>query len=234
MVTALAFLLSTAHGFEVRTDELGQALQWQRTTIRYQVNPSGNHGLSKAAVDTLISAASREWTSPVQDSLHFSHDGSTSIQRANHEDGVNVIYFQDEWTQDPSLLAVTYLWSTTNGEVIGFDMALNAEHHQWSTDGREDANDLLNTLSHEFGHVLGIDHSPVIELATMYPTSPLGEVLKRDLFEDDIDAVTHLYAHSENVDAVAAGCSGTGFNPNTLAIWLSIPLIAIRRRTSTA
>ncbi len=233
MFTLFAFVVSTAHGFEVRTDEFGKALQWQRTTIRYQVNPTGDHGLSKAAVDTLISAASRAWTSPVQDKLQFSHDGATTIRRANHDDGVNVIYFEDEWTQDPGLLAVTYLWSNTNGEVLGFDMALNAEHHQWSTDGREDANDLLNTLSHEFGHVLGIDHSPVVELATMYPTSPLGEVLKRDLFDDDIDAVIHLYAHSENAEAVAAGCSGTGFNPNTLAIWLSIPLIAIRRRTST-
>jgi hypothetical protein len=46
MVTLFAFLLSTAHGFEVRSDEFGQALQWQRTTIRYQVNSAGNHGLS--------------------------------------------------------------------------------------------------------------------------------------------------------------------------------------------
>ena len=167
MVTLFAFLLSTAHGYEIRTDELGQTLQWRRSTIRYQVNPSGSHGLSDAAVDTLISAASREWTSPVQNNLKLSHDGTTAIRRANHEDGVNVIYFEDEWTQDPGLLAVTYLWSTMDGEVIGFDMALNAEHHQWSTDGSDDANDLLNTLSHEFGHALGIDHSPVVELATM-------------------------------------------------------------------
>jgi len=232
MVTLFAFLLSTAHGFEVRTDEFGQALQWQRSTIRFQVNPAGAHGLSEDAVDTLISAASRAWTTPVQDHLNFSHDGTTTIGRANFDDGVNAVYFENEWSQDPSLLAVTYLWSNTDGEIIGFDMALNAEHHQWSIDGREDANDLLNTLAHEFGHALGIDHSPVLELATMYPSSPLGEILKRDLYDDDVDAVTHLYAHSKNVDAVSAGSSGTGFNPNTLAIWLSIPLIAIRRQTS--
>ena len=114
MVTLFAFLLGTAHGFEVRTDEFGQALQWQRSTIRFQINPSGEHGLSEAAVDTLISAASRAWTTPVQDHLNFSHDGITTIDRANFDDGVNAIYFENEWTQDPSLLAVTYPVSYTH------------------------------------------------------------------------------------------------------------------------
>jgi hypothetical protein len=229
MITLFAFLLSTAHGFEIRTDEFGQPVKWQRKTIRYQVNPEGNHGLSKAAVNTMISAATRAWTAHVPGSLRFSHEGTTNIRRINHEDGANVIYFEDEWDQDPGLLALTYLWSATDGEVIGFDMAINAEHHQWSIDGRESANDLLNTLSHEFGHALAIDHSPFMELATMYPTSPMGEILKRDLWDDDINAVIHLYANFEDAGAVAAGCSAAGFNPNTLAIWLSIPLIAIHR-----
>ena len=234
MLPLIAMLLNPALGFEVRRDSLGQALQWKRHTIRYKVNPSGDHGLSDSAVETLISAATREWTNPVSGQLAFAHDGNTNLDGADHADNTNVIYFEDNWDEDPALLAVTYLWSTTNGEVIGFDMALNAEHHQWTIDGSPEANDLLNTLSHEFGHALGIDHSPEIELATMYPSSPPGEVTKRDLHIDDVDAVVHLYADADHAEETqAVGCSTAAHSPHNLLLWLCLPLIATRRRMDT-
>lgn len=235
MLTLLPFLIPTAAAFEVRTDELGQTVQWRRHTIRYQFNPDGDHGLSAAAVETLISAATREWTNPVSGKLAFSNEGTTEIRSARHDDDANVIYFEDQWKEDPSLLAVTYLWSTTDGELIGFDMALNAEHHQWSIDGSPEANDLLNTLSHEFGHALGVEHSPVVELATMYPSAPVGEVQKRDLHGDDIDAVVHLYDRIDSADAEAsAGCSTQPRTPRSALGWFCIPLLAFLRRMDTA
>jgi hypothetical protein len=42
------------------------------------------------------------------------------------------------------------------------------------------ANDVQNTVTHEFGHVLGLDHSPD-PTSTMYATEPLGETSKRIL-----------------------------------------------------
>lgn len=235
MFTLLPLFLQSALAFEVRTDDLGQTVQWRRHTIRYRFNPEGDHGLSSAAVETLISAATREWTNPVSGNLAFSNEGPTEIRTARHDDNANVIYFEDEWKEDPSLLAVTYLWSTTDGELIGFDMALNAEHHQWSIDGSPEANDLLNTLSHEFGHALGVEHSPVVERATMYPSSPVGEVQKRDLHGDDIDAVVHLYANGSDAGSEAsAGCSTNPSSPRSALGWLCITLLAFIRRTDIA
>ena len=232
MVMILALLALPAHAFEVRTDELGQEVHWRRHTIHYRVNPEGDHGLSTAAVDTLIGAATRAWTDPVSGNLAFANSGKTAIRTARHDDNANVIYFEDEWKEDPGLLAVTYLWSTADGELIGFDMALNSEHHEWSIDGSPEANDLLNTLSHEFGHALGIEHSPVVEMATMYPSSPLGETTKRDLHTDDIDAVEHLYARAQHTDdPAAAGCTTASPRSLTGLLWLGFPLLAILRRT---
>jgi hypothetical protein len=202
--------------------------------VRYTVNPDGDHGLSEVAVDTLISAAICGWTDLVSGNLKFVHGGTTFIVGVSYIDDVNVIYFEDNWTEAPGLLAVTYLWSTTDGEIIGFDMALNSEHHSWSIDGSPQANDLLNTLSHEFGHALGVDHSPVVELATMYPTSPPGEVTKRDLHDDDVDAIVHLYAAADHAEeSPPAACSTAGTQSHGLALWLCLPLIAIRRRLDT-
>ena len=149
----------------------------------------------------------------------------------SYDDGVNAIFFDEDWTEDPALLGLTYVWSTAQGDIVGFDMAINSDDHAWSTDGRADSNDLLNTMSHEFGHALGVDHSPSIEVATMYPASTLGEVLKRDLDDDDVEAILYLYAESDNAaEEMNAGCStvsGKSLGPYWMAL---LPLIALRRR----
>ena len=207
MLTVLTMLTMPAHAWEGRTDAMGQQLRWPGGPIAYQVNVTGKHGLSATAIDSLISAATRSWTDPVSGNLSFDNDGKTSIRTASHADGVNAIYFEDDWTLDPELLAITYIWSNTEGDILGFDMALNSQDHEWAIDGSPQANDLLNTLSHEFGHALGVDHSPSESLATMYATSPPGEVLKRDLHGDDVSAITHLYAHADQAEEDAAGCS---------------------------
>ena len=237
MFTLFAMMVLPAHAWEGRKDAMGQQLRWTGSQITYAVNPKGSHGLSDTAIDTLVSAATRSWTDPVSGKLRFSNNGKTSIKTASHTDRVNAIFFEDDWSQDPSLLAVTYIWSNTEGEIIGFDMALNSEHHDWAIDGSPEANDLLNTLSHEFGHALGIDHSPIEALATMYATSPPGELLKRDLHDDDIDAVSHLYAHADQAEDDAAGCTTTGVSTLAgqtspyLLSFLSL-LVACRRTRS--
>lgn len=231
MLALLAIFAADALAWEGRTDDLGQQLQWAQHTIPFKINPRGDHGLSDSAINTLVAAATRGWTHPVSGSLRFDHDGSTALNRASHEDGVNLIYFEEEWTQDPELLAVTYIWSNTDGKIIGFDMALNADDHTWAVDGSEGANDLLNTLSHEFGHALGIDHSPVETLATMYPSSPPGETIKRDLHTDDVEAVSYLYANAVSAEEDPASCSTVGRSGLPHVVLLIIPLFAFIRRS---
>ena len=205
MMFLFAFLCSTATAWEIRLDDAGQEMRWRSQEVSYSVNAKGALGLSHAAVETLVAAATRNWSTPLQGKLVFNQNGNTDIKQAAHNDSVNVIYFDDAWTHDPSLLALTYVWSNPHGEIIGFDLAVNATDHDWATDGRSDANDLLNTLSHEIGHALGIDHSPDIELATMYPSSPAGETQKRDLHEDDVAAAQYLYVNEPSPEAT--GCA---------------------------
>ena len=87
-----------------------------------------------------------------------------------------------------SIIEIIYN-STQN---IHFDIEINSDHHAWATDGRADAYDLANAITHEFGHSLGLDHSDDPE-ATMAPTVPMGEIQKRDINADDLDGFDHLY-----------------------------------------
>lgn len=52
--------------------------------------------------------------------------------------------------------------------------------------------DIRNTVTHEMGHVLGFDHVADIE-ATMFPSAPDGELIKRTLADDDIAALCDTY-----------------------------------------
>jgi MYXO-CTERM domain-containing protein len=53
-----------------------------------------------------------------------------------------------------------------------------------------------NTVTHEVGHFLGLDHTP-IEAATMFATAPRGETAKRDLHQDDIDGLCAIYPQGQ-------------------------------------
>ncbi|MGB0637686.1 MAG: matrixin family metalloprotease, partial [Myxococcota bacterium] len=160
----LAIAAPDAHAWQVRVNDHGYELKWETTTIDYAINYAGNHGLTEVAIDSMIAGAARSWGTSIKNGMQFSHTGSTSIQGVSYDDGVNAIFFDEEWTEDPALLGLTYVWSTSHGEIVGFDMAINSDDHSWSTDGRADSNDLLNTMSHEFGHALGVDHSPSVEV----------------------------------------------------------------------
>src|SRR5262249_37990000 len=52
--------------------------------------------------------------------------------------------------------------------------------------------DVQNTVTHESGHSIGLDHTPDPN-ATMFATAPEGETSKRTLGADDIQAVCHIY-----------------------------------------
>ncbi len=225
----LALTAPDAHAWQVRNNEQGLELSWRNRTISYQVDPANDQDLSEAAVESMIAAGTRNWTTPVGDGLAFVNEGRAG-GKIDPYDGKNIIHFEDHWAHDPSLVGLTFVWSRADGEIIGFDMALNTQDHDWSVDGADGKNDLLNTLSHEFGHAIGVDHSPEVEAATMYPSTFPGELSKRDLDRDDEHAVQYLYeGPAAEASAVQTGCATAGVAPTTAA-WLIAWCILLGRR----
>ncbi len=72
--------------------------------------------------------------------------------------------------------------------------------------------DVQNTMTHEAGHFLGFGHTPVAG-ATMNPTTVAGDLGKRTLHPDDVEAVCTVYPAQPPQDAgpvhveVAGGCA---------------------------
>lgn len=172
-------------------------------------------------------------------------------------DGINIIKFRDStWCRpatsddpqqcyDEAAAGLTTLFfvddssSSRNGEILDADIELNGVQFAFATDG--DTNglqaceaDLANTLTHEVGHFLGIDHtcwvegprleddqgniapscsnrvlSSAITDATMYNFQSCGETKKATLESDDIEAMCGIYP----IESDPASCERAEVGP---------------------
>lgn len=223
-------LATPASAYEVMTTEHGDLLSWQELPVGYASNVTSTPvSVSRTGFQAAVDQAVDSWGTVDGSALAFSREGTTETDASYYDDGLNAIYWTEDWEWDPSVLALTSTWTTRSGEVIGFDMRINARDHDFATDGDPERADLLNMLTHELGHAVGLDHSSEPE-STMYGSTHVGETQKRDLHPDDEDAVRDLYVPEELTQAAALlGCAVPA---GPAALWLG-PLIlpiVLRRR----
>jgi hypothetical protein len=182
---------SVAHAWEIKTTNNGKPLHWQQSDVSFYYNPN-NSGLSSQEVSDAIDKSAMEW------SYHFvklNNKGETNNNIADYQDGDYTIFFEDDWNEEPEILALTYTWADSSGTIIHFDIEINSEHFSWETNGSHDKHDLQNTLTHELGHAIGLDHSTIHD-ASMAASSSIGEKTKRELHTDDKEGNEYIYTHT--------------------------------------
>ncbi|MDH5673181.1 MAG: matrixin family metalloprotease [Myxococcales bacterium] len=91
----------------------------------------------------------------------------------------------------------------STGEIFDADIALNAEENTFTVGDEQVRTDLQSTLTHEIGHLLGLEHSDVSG-ATMGPSTDLRSTSLRTLERDDVEGLCALYAPQD----AAALCDG--------------------------
>jgi len=115
-----------------------------------------------------------------------------------------------QWTHEPGILALTRLtFGACSGLIYDADIEINAADFTFSADPTppDGTIDLENTLTHEIGHFLGLDHSYDFH-ATMFPQAPEAETSKRDLDEDDINGLCCLYGDGNPIVLPEGICEG--------------------------
>ncbi len=123
----------------------------------------------------------------------------------------------DRWLHALGALAITTVtFESSGGRLLDADIEINDVGFEFTTCDLEEAScrvvfDLENTLTHELGHVLGLDHPPPGDPnavdATMFASASEGQIDKRDLAADDVDGICTIYP---GTDPAAGECYGVG------------------------
>jgi MYXO-CTERM domain-containing protein len=227
----------------------GVMFKWPQSCVMLTAYPADF--VSKMPLEDIVAAttASADAWSVVSNSctyLDIMVDYSTApAPRANPRDVQSMIIYRTmNWCKlmpngqcdttvyyDPAALALTTVSAkASSGQITDADIEVNAFHFMWGDlvanppSGAPQAHDLRNAMTHEMGHLIGLDHTcfpPGITTArpnddmgqpipdcseatqevietTMFPSANSGDVDKRTLGPDDQRAVCEIYAAADN------------------------------------
>ena len=154
----------------------------------------------------------------------------------------------DCWDYSAGTLAITTTtFNVRTGKLYDADLEMNASVHIFTTVDSPPCSalgqsgcvstDVQNTVTHELGHALGLDHSPDSR-STMFAGAELGETSKRVLDDGSVEFVCTAYpAGGPTLDCdgspldlsenTSSSCTAAPGGPLAL---LSLLLLGLRRR----
>jgi len=160
--------------------------------IRYAVDRK----VADAFPPGLIDRAFGEWTKVADANVAFQPSGVVTGAQPG-KDGQNSVTFVDELFKGQNFLALTTNWYDDSGHMTEADIQIDPS----VVAGRYN---LQLLVTHEVGHLLGLDHSAVLS-SVMYPFVGRGGTPELD--SDDIVAISNLYP---KVDPNTTGAILTG------------------------
>jgi MYXO-CTERM domain-containing protein len=181
----------------------GNELYWPSSCVGISLQKDGGAYVPFKYFEQAAQKALVEWSDVPCDSgtatISFSQLDNVACDDAEYNDGgtnSNAIVFQDtkwEYTSvDNNLAKTTVTFDADTGEILDADIEINQANNDFTVSDETIEFDLQSILTHEVGHLIGLDHSPDPD-ATMYATYEMGTTDQRSIEADDIDAVCAIY-----------------------------------------
>jgi hypothetical protein len=219
----LALVLSTglpARAYEIATSKAGY-FHWEESSVPYRVHVNGSDDLHDGSDIAAIHAAMDAWNGVSCATLRFEYDGLTSDTRVGYDEdeeggSPNLIVWREDPAQwiaaghDENYYAVTTLSvRRATARIVDADIEVNGAFHTFSTSNELPIIDVQNTLTHEIGHMAGLDHSGHLS-STMYEKAGPGELSKRSIETDDRLGLCFLYPAGDVPPWYGQGGGGGG------------------------
>lgn len=185
-------------------------VHWKRQEVYYYVHDQGSqdiHPETFELTDELRDAVIQSfdtWNDQECSDFAMLYAGDTPDApigtdggRIAIEDLNNILVWRDEQWPHPGYGAValtTVTFRPSSGEILAADIEFNTADYDFTNNEGTAGTiiDFRNTLTHEVGHFLGLDHTGNPQ-ATMYATAPPGEISKRTLHPVDVEGLCHIY-----------------------------------------
>jgi hypothetical protein len=251
--------LDPVTGF-VRTGptDAGNYLYWESGCIHLTPDSDGTKEIAGDQEFPIIDSCIATWNDDTVDCSYLKvvNDGSASVE-VNGKDYTNVLKFRDaSWCRPATTDAPAKCYSDSSagittatfvndggkrdGAIVDADIEINGVNFSIAASGvtlgiNGCQAELANTLTHELGHLHGLEHTclatgdpsridnngnpvpdcsattdPAITEATMYPFQDCGETKKETLEPDDINAICTIYPTAKDPHSCAAVDAGTG------------------------
>jgi MYXO-CTERM domain-containing protein len=168
------------------------SLTWSSSPIEYEIE----RDFPVSGGMNAIRAAFQVWEEVSCTGVDLRDGGTTSGNALVPRDGHDKVVLTQSGFRSSTggAVGVTYTEFTGGASrwyISGADIAINA-YTSWSTAPGRREMDLQSVVTHEVGHLLGLQHTP-IEAATMYFATPSGDTTQRILHADDQAAICYLY-----------------------------------------
>jgi len=196
MLCLLAFVtssrLSEAY---VRMYLDGNYLSYNNPNITWHLNPSSFGELNTPELQTAAEIAFQRWQDVDRSAFSFTRGADTTDTRVGTVNGKtpNKVFMDSTnstgyFPNNSGVVALTLInYSTGSGSISDADIFFNGRKFDFSFDGTPSTFDVQDVLTHEVGHLLGLDHSPV-HSGTMWPYVVPNQDLHRSLHADDRSA----------------------------------------------
>ena len=194
----------------------GKVVRWQegKTNVELRRSPELDELVAAGDAEVAASMAADAWRGiGAAPQIVIGLESAPPYDPLRRQGGIYVLV---PWPYEKDRVAVTVTSYYPTGQLVGLDILINGEvdfallpelPSEEMPSYLRHKHDLAAVLTHEYGHVLGLDESEDDPTATMWPYIRAGETHQRTLSRDDEDGLVDLYAmHSTSQVSTPATC----------------------------
>jgi hypothetical protein len=166
----------------------GKTLNWSSNTISYNIHTAGSDDISDNSHIPAIEHAFQSWSDVSGSNINLVRGADTasgSTGGSGHTITFDETNSSGFFPSGSGIVAITPIsYMLADGRITDADILFNGNQFAFSTDQTPGTFDVQDILTHEVGHFIGLDHSPVVS-GTMWPYVSQTQWLHRSLSQDD-------------------------------------------------
>jgi len=237
VVSMVLLPAGTGRAYTLKETDSGAPIRWNRSTIHLWIAPN-DCGPTPAQLRRAVVAAAAAWSevgNAPRVVVGVGHPPEVIGYDPRESEGNGVYVLCDGWPHGERAAVTVSIIDPNSGALLDTDIVIDGRLPlSMASPTPQTAFDLQSIVTHEVGHVLGLDESEV-RGATMNTLAMLGDSRRRSLAADDEAAIDALYGvpYSTATSCAAASTPGRHSGVTTLAFF-AVVLVVLRRRFRNA